>query len=159
MKLKEAFHECPASLSLHEIRTEHACDAMAGDIKYHQSCWRTIIHKRAPEVKIPTKSAPPVCDITPPPPPSPPLPTPLPPPPPPEPDVEFSMGEATYDDELAFDSDVSGPESPPSTEYKPTSRRQRAERSRSNETEYKEDLDNTLNEVVVSEIIRGTIQE
>ena len=84
---------------------------MAGDIKYHQSCWRTIIHKRLPEVKIPTKSTPPLCGITPPPPPSPPLPSPLPPPPPPEPDVEFSMEEATYDDELSFDSVVSGPES------------------------------------------------
>ena len=90
VKLKEAFREYPASLSLYKIRTEHAFDAMAGDIKYHQSCWHTIIHKRVPEVKIPKKSVPPVCDITP----SPPLPSPL-PPPPPKPDVEFSMEEAT----------------------------------------------------------------
>ena len=51
-KLKDAFHECPTSLSLYKIRTEHAFDAMAGDIKYHHSCWRDKIDHRVREVKI-----------------------------------------------------------------------------------------------------------
>ena len=50
--LKEAFLECPVSLALYKIRSSHAYDAMAGDIKYHNSCWRTYIDKRIPEVQI-----------------------------------------------------------------------------------------------------------
>ena len=50
--LKDAFLECPTSLALYNIRSSHAYDAMAGDIKYHNSCWREIIDKRTPEVQV-----------------------------------------------------------------------------------------------------------
>ena len=53
--LKEAFHECPESLALYKIRTSHAFDGMAGDIKYHHSCWRDKIQKRVPEVHVRSK--------------------------------------------------------------------------------------------------------
>ena len=48
--LKEALEECPNSLSLYKIRSSHAFDGMAGDLKYHHSCWRNVIDKRVPEV-------------------------------------------------------------------------------------------------------------
>ena len=54
--LKDAFHECPTSLALYSIRSSHAYDAMAGDIIYHNSCWRTVIDKRSPEVQTETSS-------------------------------------------------------------------------------------------------------
>ena len=56
--LKEAFDECPVSLVLYKIRTSHAFDGMAGDIKYHHSCWRDKIDKRVPEVQIQVPSQP-----------------------------------------------------------------------------------------------------
>ena len=51
-ELKEAFLECPRSLALFKIRSSHAYDAMAGDITYHHSCWRTYITNRNPEIQI-----------------------------------------------------------------------------------------------------------
>ena len=48
--LKDAFAEYPVSLALYKIRTSHAFDPMAGDIKYHMSCWRTTIDHRVPEI-------------------------------------------------------------------------------------------------------------
>ena len=57
IRLKDAFRECPDSLALYRIRTEHAFDAMAGDITYHHSCWRQIIDKRVPEVSVVAKSS------------------------------------------------------------------------------------------------------
>ena len=53
--MKEAFEECPESLALYKIRTSHAFDGMAGDIKYHHSCWRNIIDKRVAEVQVQSK--------------------------------------------------------------------------------------------------------
>lgn len=50
--LKHAFFQCPTSLALYKIRSSHAFDAMAGDIKYHNSCWREIIDKRIPEINV-----------------------------------------------------------------------------------------------------------
>ena len=52
--LKVAFAECPESLALYKIRCSHAFDGMAGDIKYHQSCWRDHIDKRVPEHEVRT---------------------------------------------------------------------------------------------------------
>ena len=49
--LKEAFQECPTSLALYSIRSSPAYDARAGDIKYHNSCWRKIIDRRTPEIQ------------------------------------------------------------------------------------------------------------
>ena len=48
---KEALlEECSNSLSLYKIRSSHVFDGMAGDLKYHQTCWRNVIDKRVPEV-------------------------------------------------------------------------------------------------------------
>ena len=46
---KNAFLECPTS-KLDKIRSSHAYDAVAGDIKYHNSCWWNGINKRTPEI-------------------------------------------------------------------------------------------------------------
>ena len=50
-ELQNAFAECPESLSLYQIRSLHAFDNIAADIKYHGSCWRDIIDKRVPEIQ------------------------------------------------------------------------------------------------------------
>ena len=42
--------ECSNILSLYKILSGHVFDGMAGDLKYHQTCWRNVIDKRVPEV-------------------------------------------------------------------------------------------------------------
>ena len=49
IQLKTAFHECPVALQDYKIRSLGAFDAMAGELKYHQSCWDKIIVNRQVE--------------------------------------------------------------------------------------------------------------
>ena len=50
IQLKTAFYECPVALQVYKIRSLGALDAMAGELKYHQSCWNKIIVNRQVEV-------------------------------------------------------------------------------------------------------------
>ena len=47
-ELKLAFE----SLQIYNIRSQAAHDAMAGELKYHNDCWRNIIYKRVAEITI-----------------------------------------------------------------------------------------------------------
>ena len=50
-EFKLTFEQCPNSLQICMIRYLEAHDAMTGELKYHQTCWNTIIVQRVPEVK------------------------------------------------------------------------------------------------------------
>lgn len=64
MELQNAFAECPESLSLYQIRSLHAFDNIAADIKYHGSCWRDIIDKRVPEIQKSASSSKNLCKLS-----------------------------------------------------------------------------------------------